>query len=390
MKRILVNDRCLFRGGTGVSMYLRNVLAHWPQDADFRPVGFCADCSKLWRKLIASPPASPGPSLVLRPLKDLGRPGRTPRSPSRWVRRGIQKLYSGSLTREFRRGGYCAYFEPNSLAIPCGGPTVTTLTDLSVYEYPQWHPLDRVAQWKANLGTSVATTNRWIVYSQFVKGRMVELLGVEPARITVAPLAARPLPYPDPAELARLAGAAALPIRYLLHLGTLEPRKNLGVLLNAWATLAPAERENYRLIFAGAPGWGMQEFWRSLVEHPMAGEVLMTGYISDASVALLVAGALAVLVPSRYEGFGLPQLEAMACGTPAICSTAKALQEVVADPTGMIDPDDTAGWAQAIRRAMTDEQWRLDSRRTGLARALEFSWDRTAQAHVEVFADLMK
>ena len=388
MRSILVNDRCLHHGGTGVSVYLRNVLDHWPEDSGLHPVGFCTDRSGFWRRAVASRGAVSGP-MRLGPLSDSEPPARRSRSIPYWVRRWLLGRYNASFAREFRRGRYVACLEPNSLAVPTGGLTVTTMTDLSVMEHPEWHPPDRAAQWRANLERSLQATDHWIVYSEFVKRTMLDRLGIEADRITVIPLAARPLPFPPRDEVPRRLEAAGAPKRYLLHLGTLEPRKNLAVLLDAWARLAPGERQDCRLILAGPRGWGGAEYRARLMGHPAAGEVLATGYVSDAYAALLLAGATAVLVPSFYEGFGLPPLEAMACGTPVVCSTAEALRELVGDAADLVPPDDVDGWASAMSRAIRDESWRADRRRLGLARAASFSWHRTAGAHAELFNRLL-
>ncbi|HAU36189.1 MAG TPA: hypothetical protein DCX07_00545, partial [Phycisphaerales bacterium] len=113
-------------------------------------------------------------------------------------------------------------------------------------------------------------------------------------------------PPPAPARAAQAAREAGLPRRFLLHLGTLEPRKNLVTLLDAWSLLPEDFRREVRLVLAGGVGWGAGVFWSELVNHPAAGEVLVSGYVSDADAAMLLSAALAVIVPSRYEGFGLP------------------------------------------------------------------------------------
>jgi len=305
-----------------------------------------------------------------------------------WVRRIAQKSRVTWFAHRFRRGGYVACFEPNHLAIPCVGPTVTTIHDLSVLEHPEWHPVDRVRQWQRSLAPSVASTTRWIADSDFSARRMTELLAIPSERITVIPLAARPLRYPTAEALAAGRGRMNLPERYLLHLGTIEPRKNLRCLLDAWSRLNADLRRGCRLVLAGGAGWGRPDFWRGLAEHPMAGEVLCTGYISDEQAAWLLAGASGLLQPSWYEGFGLPILEAMACGTGVVCSTAEALVETAGGAADSVDADDVPGWSEAMTRALEDESWRSAMARSGPARAAEFSWATAAAAHAALLADV--
>lgn len=383
MPRFLVNDRCLLSPATGVATYLRNVLAFWPADSALRPAGFWTDLDAL--RPPPAPIAEPRP-LRLEPLRELQPPsGLSGRAPW-WARRIVQKARAASFARRFRRGGYAAYFEPNHLAFPCGGPTVTTIHDLSVLEHPAWHPTDRVRQWEASLAASLAATTRWVAVSNFTARRMEAVMAVPTGRITVIPSAARPLRYPTSRELAAGRRTLNLPDRYLLHLGTIEPRKNLQALLEAWGRLPAEARQRCPLVLAGGVGWGRTEFWRGLKDHPMADEIRCTGYASDEQAAWLLAGAAALLAPSRYEGFGLPILEAMACGTPVICSRAEALVETAGNAAAFVDADDVPGWSEAMLRAVKDARRREALGQAGLRRAAEFSWAKSAAAHEALLA----
>lgn len=381
--RILVDDRCLRRPATGVANYLVNVVKAWPSQSSLRLEG-------LWTG-VRSGPAAPAisdpdyPPLRLVPLSRLRPPAGAIFRPW-WARRVVQLWEARKLARSFRGADFRACFAPNHLAVPCGGPVVTTIHDLSVLEYPQWHPADRVRLWQANLAASMAATTHWIAVSDFTAGRMSDVLGIAHDKITVIPSAARPLTYPSVAQLPSLRAAMRLPDRYLLHLGTIEPRKNLPVLLDAWQALPPEFRRNCRLVLAGGAGWGTGDFWPALANHPVADEVLMSGYVTDAQAAALLTGASALLLPSHYEGFALPILEAMACGTPVVCSTAPALCETAGSAALCVSADDPAAWAEAMRRACEDESWRLHMSDLGKARAAEFSWARTAAAHEAVLA----
>jgi len=184
----------------------------------------------------------------------------------------------------------------------------------------------------------------------------------------------------------RAKATAQLPDRYILHLGALEPRKNLGVLLDAYAALPGQIRTNCRLVLAGPIGWGERSFWAELRDHPVAAQVLATGRVGDEDVGLLLAGATALVAPSRYEGFGLPLLEAMACGTPVLCSTAEAFKEIADNAAEMIHPDDIHGWTSAIRRAVEEPGWLAGMTAAGRRRSEKYSWEVTARMHLQVLA----
>ncbi|HAU36190.1 MAG TPA: hypothetical protein DCX07_00550, partial [Phycisphaerales bacterium] len=190
MKRILINDRCLYRPNAGVAMYLRNVLSHWPADAAVQPAGFMSD--HLGRRPQSAGPPQGATPLQLRPLAKLGRPATLGTRLPHWARRGLQKLYASAYAGAARRG-YAGQFEPNHLAVPADVPTAATIHDLSVLDHGEWHPDDRVQWWRADLERAVAATDRWIAVSQFTRRRMIDALSLPPERIEVIPLAAREL-----------------------------------------------------------------------------------------------------------------------------------------------------------------------------------------------------
>jgi alpha-1,3-rhamnosyl/mannosyltransferase len=382
-RRVLVNDRCLYRGGGGVSVYLRNVLSHWPVDSDIRVEGFCGRLPVGLRRACGLSARAPG-RMRLRPLRELGRPARLARRAPHALRRLLQRGYARLYARAMRRGDFAASFEPNHLATPVDGPVVTTVHDLSVLEHPEWHPPDRVAQWEADLDATLSATTRWIAVSRFTRQRMTELLSISSERIAVTPLAARPLPDPG-----RTASAAGLPDRYLLHVGVLEPRKNVELLLDAWMLLPAELRRRVRLVLAGGPGWGGGAYFQRLMDHPAAGEVLTAGHVGDRDTALLLRHADGLLAPSPYEGFGLPLVEAMAAGLPVVCSTAEAFGEVAGEAARRLDPDDPAAWAEAMVRAVRDDTWRAQLTRAGRQRAQRFGWDVTAQRTAAVIASVL-
>jgi len=195
----------------------------------------------------------------------------------------------------------------------------------------------------------------------------------------------RPMPLPDASELESLTKAAGLPSRHLLHVGTIEPRKNIIQLLDALALLDPELRRNCPLILAGGMGWGNASFFESLRRHEIADSVYTTGRASVEHLGLLLAGATATLQPSHEEGFGLPVLESLAAGRPTICSDIDVFHEVGGGAARYITCDDTAAWAREIETAIqsTDPE---DLQATRRAHAATFTWEASVATHARVFA----
>lgn len=379
---ILINDRCFLRPATGVAVYLRNILDHWPADAALKPRLYLnrqRPARKQERQPLQAPRLVPLTELRPPPLKLRFRPW--------WARKIVDAARRKFFTQRFRRGPFRLYFEPNHLAINCrtaGKHIVTTIHDLSVLERPHWHPADRVRQWQLSLNECIEATDHWITVSEFTASRMRNLLAIDPAKITVIPSAARPMEYPTADEVQVLRDAGALPRQYCLHVGTLEPRKNLPMLLDAYGQLSTADQQACPLVLAGGAGWGDERFWRQLAEHSRAANAYWAGYVTDRQAGLLMAGARVLLSPSNYEGFGLPLLEAFDCGTPVICSDIPAFVQTAGTAAHFVPPDDTAQWTRAISRIIHDKTWYESLARLGKLRAGEFSWAASAKAHAEV------
>jgi glycosyltransferase involved in cell wall biosynthesis len=266
---------------------------------------------------------------------------------------------------------------------------VVSVHDLTVVLFPQWHPAKRVREIQAGLQASVEMADRIIAVSQATKDDIVTHLGVDPTRVAVVPLAVdeafRPLPS---AEVdAALAPFGLVRGTYLLFLGTLEPRKNVGRLLDALVKLDDGVGP---LVLVGADGWGNDELRPRIAELSRRGRVRSLGYVPEPLRAPLLNGARIFVYPSLYEGFGWPPLEAMACGTPVVTSNVSALPEVVGDAAIMTDPLDVDGLAEAIRRLWNDEGLRDTLRVRGLARARRFTWDVTARLTLDVYATAMR
>jgi glycosyltransferase involved in cell wall biosynthesis len=239
----------------------------------------------------------------------------------------------------------------------------------------------RFAAWLQWLVPRLARRVRSILtVSQFSKNRIAEICRVPLDKIHVVHNGVDPRFRPTTAEEIAVARAKFnLPESYVLCVGSLEPRKNLPRLLEAWqkvlsGQLNPNQQVNPKLVLVGTTA----AVFASAKLAASAESVVLTGYVPDEMLPALYSGAAAFVYPSLYEGFGLTVLEAMACGTPVICSSTTSLPEVAGDSALLVDPNDVAAISQAIQNLLTDEPLRNSLRSRGLARAQQFTWDRAA------------
>ncbi|RMH05280.1 MAG: glycosyltransferase family 1 protein [Planctomycetota bacterium] len=218
----------------------------------------------------------------------------------------------------------------------------------------------------------------WICDSAFARDDLVRTCSVPPGRTAVVPLGVD--------ERFRRAGQERdLEGDRFLFLGSVEPKKNLPVLLEALA-LAAERGLRTGLDVAGRAGWGSRDVRRAAERHPVLAErVRFLGFVPDAALPGLVAGALALVLPSRYEGFGMPVLEAMAAGTPVLCSDRGALPEVAGGAARLFDADDAEGLADLLLRIEEDRELRADLRAAGLARSAAFTWEACARGTLEAY-----
>jgi glycosyltransferase involved in cell wall biosynthesis len=267
-------------------------------------------------------------------------------------------------------------------------PTVLTIHDLIFHHLPEHHkPLNRwYLSWTLPLYCRRA--DHVIAVSEATRRDLVTRYALPPAKVTVVPEAADPRFRPQPPEVVTVARARYdLPEDYVLYVGTIEPRKNLTRLLHAWGPLYRAG-EAPPLVIVGKRGWLLGDFDAALAQSPAHEGVHLLGYVRDGDLAALYTGAMAFVFPSLFEGFGLPPLEAMACGTPVACADASSLPEVVGDAALRFDPTDEDAIAAALRRLVNDPDLRQDLRARGLRQAARFSWDRAARETLAIYDSL--
>lgn len=270
---------------------------------------------------------------------------------------------------------------------PC--PVVLTVHDLIGRLFPATFPPAARLYWAHWLPWSIRWADAVIVDSARTRDDVLRLTPAVPERLHVVPAGVSAVyrPPADPAAArSRVARECGIDGPFLLFVGTLEPRKGLDTLVDAFADLA--SRHPHALVVAGQTGWGTGALFDRIRALGLQGRIRFVGYVPDSALADLYGTAAAFVFPSRYEGFGLPPLEAMACGAPVVCSTAASLPEVVGDAAVLVAPDDAAALAGAVEQVLASADLRQDLRSRGLRRAAAFSWDETARRTLAVYEHL--
>ncbi|MCC7355735.1 MAG: glycosyltransferase family 4 protein [Anaerolineae bacterium] len=267
--------------------------------------------------------------------------------------------------------------------------SVFTLHDLAFRFYPETHTA--LNRWFLNvmMPRFLRSADAVIAVSEHTKRDAVRAYEIDEAKVRVIYEGVHPRFRPaDPEAMEAVRRKYGLPDRFILSVGTIEPRKNLDTLLAAYRLLR-GQGTAHKLVVVGKKGWLYEGFFRRLRELGLEGEVIFPGFIPDNDLPAFYSSAELFAFPSLYEGFGLPPLEAMACGAPVVCADSSSLPEVVGDAALLLPPLDVVAWAEAMRRLACDADLRATLRARGPARARRFSWERAARETVEVYRRVM-
>ncbi len=301
--------------------------------------------------------------------------------PARWdteppLRRILwEQVAQPAQLREFDLYHALAFVSPLVLPVP----SIVTVYDLSFLHYPQVLSPARRLYLRLFTALSCRRARRVIAISHSTARDLNDSLGISPAKIDVAAPgydAARYRPLP-PEQVTAFRQQKGLPPRFWLFVGTLEPRKNLPMLLAAYAALPRGER--LPLVIGGGKGWDYAAVFAAVERYNLSDDVTFPGFIPVEDLPLWYNSAEVFVYPSVFEGFGLPVLEAMACGTPVIVSDVSSLPEVAGSAGLRLPPDDFNAWADALRRARGDADWREAARQQGFREAARYTWDDTAR-----------
>lgn len=380
--RIFVNGTPLLAPLTGVGQYIKHLFTAMDKLADAKICMYYGTHYVQGMKLPTAGAAIAAQEGFCFMKRFIPQP--------RAVRRVVERALFAFHTR--RGFGDAIYHEPNFVPLPYKGAKVVTVHDLSIFDHPETHPQDRVNFMQTHMAQAIKETNHMIVVSASSGLALQRWFNVDPARITVTHLAADPRFHPRSTEtlVPVLQTLGLTPGGYLLSVGTLEPRKNLSTLFAAYAGLPDALRKQYPLVVAGMKGWGTEGLMQSAEVLLQRGELHLLGYVPDALIPPLYSGAAAFCYPSRYEGFGLPALEAMASGVPVVTGNTTSLPEVVGDAGLMVDPDDVDGLRACLRQLLEDRAYAASLGGLGLARAQTFSWERCAAETFAVYEKVLR
>ena len=320
-----------------------------------------------------------------------GQPnGRRPESMLGTTLRRTRRLTDMLVKRAtLRRMPGVVYHEPNYLPAAFDGPTVVTVHDLSHIHYAHCHPRARVMALERLLPRALERADAVITVSDYIADEVRDQFGLPAERVHAVHHGVDPAFRPLDADAVRpvLQRHDLAPGGYLLCLATLEPRKNLERLITAFEALPAGLRTRYPLVLAGAGGWRNTEIRSRIDRLEARGELRYLGYVAAEDRAPLYVGAHGFAYPALYEGFGLPPLEAMACGTPVMTSNRSAMPEVAGEAALMVDPEDVEAMTAGLQRLCEDEPLRALLAQAGPARAAGFTWARCASETVAVYRE---
>ena len=360
----LLSDQAGYRSA-GVHHYIYHLLQHLAQ----------ADGGLHYTVFVGKGAHLPDPAIV--PLHSLWP---TDRAPVRVVWEQCMQPWM------LRRIGADLVHGPvfvGPLLAPC--PFIVTIHDLSFIRFPAlFRPAKRLYL-SVLTRVSARRARRLIAVSEHTAAEITRLLGTPPERVDViyhgVDPAFRPLPHDEVEAFRRRQG---LPERFVLFLGTLEPRKNLVRLVESFARIQD-EHAGLGLVLAGGRGWLYGELFARVEALGLSKKVMFPGYVTNDQLPLWYNAATILAYPSLYEGFGLPVLEALACGTPVLSSNASSLPEAAGNAAVMVDPYDVGALAKQLDRLLSERALRLELRERGLAHAKQFTWAQAAQKTTHVY-----
>jgi len=269
--------------------------------------------------------------------------------------------------------------------------SVITIHDLSFLHYAQFLTNESYRYYNCQIQWAVRRADHILADSQATQTDIIASLGVPESRVTVVHLAAHARFKPmSPIESEHIVAQYGLPPGYLLFVGTLEPRKNLPGLLRAYRMIRDTKVTSVPLVIVGGKGWLFSEVYECLDELRLKEHVVFVHEVPDSHLPALYNAASLLVTPSFYEGFGLPALEAMSCGTPVIVANRASLPEIVGEAGVLVDPEDPKDIVEGMTRLLTNEELRERISRAGLNQAARFSWEKTARATLTVYRNVLE
>jgi glycosyltransferase involved in cell wall biosynthesis len=375
--RVGINGVSMLSPLTGIGQYTSNLVREL-QEMHLSPWLFYGSD---WRQVVRAQ-SMPGIGIAKNLFK---RFIPRPYAASRFL---MQRVF----TRGIQQHRIQLYHEPNFMTYRFRGPAVVTVHDLSWVRHPETQPVDRVRQMNRYMPKTMQKAAHILVDSDFIRNEVIEHFGVCEDRVSTTLLGVgkefRPIDEPHCAPILQRYGLQFG--HYILAVATLEPRKNLTTLIAAFSQLPQAMRRNYPLVIVGMRGWGEKLISPSLRQMIACGEVRLTGFVPQKDLPFMYSGARVFVYPSLYEGFGLPPLEAMACGVPVIVSNRASLPEVVGDAGILIEPLDDSEIAEQMRTVIEDEMLHRHLSGVGRQRSHLFTWRKCALETLAVYRRVLE
>lgn len=264
---------------------------------------------------------------------------------------------------------------------------VVSVHDIAYERYPQFFPPSMVAGFRRLVPLTIRRASAVLTLSEFSKRDLVQHYHLSPEKVVVAPCAADPIfrPVRDEARLAAVRAYYETGDRFILCVGNLQPRKNLKRLIEAYVRLRRAGATQHRLVLVGKKAWLYDDTFVAARESGFGEDLIFTDYVPDNDLVALYNAAELFVYPSIFEGFGLPPLEAMACGTPVVTSNTSSFPEVIGDAALAVDPLDAEALASAMAAVLSDADLSARLSAQGLQRAALFSWEETARIILNVY-----
>lgn len=297
-----------------------------------------------------------------------------------------------ALPLHIRRWKIDVFHSPLHVApILLSSRSVVTIHDMTLFSLPAQHIRTKRLYFSKLMPFIARKADKIIADSECSKRDIMRILKIPETKIKVIYLGVDGVfrPIKDPRRLVHIRRKYQIVSNFILYAGVLEPRKNLGRLIKAFHKLRQEKKLECQLVIAGKKGWSYSKVFQLVEDLELGRDVIFTGYVSDDDLVLLYNAAELFVYPSLYEGFGLPPLEAMACGTPVIASNVSSLPEVVSDAGLLVNPYDERGIGNAIYEALTNEGLRKEMGEKGLRRARLFLWEKTARETLQVYQEVL-
>jgi glycosyltransferase involved in cell wall biosynthesis len=276
------------------------------------------------------------------------------------------------------------------LFLPSNIPYVVTVHDLAIFREPETYELSRAIYWRKLFKHAIRSSACIVAISQTTKNDLIELMNIPPEKIRVIYDGVSPSfrLIDDQVHLARVASKYSLPNQFLLFVGLFGPRKNIAGILQAYAILKKKHHASHHLVMVGERGWRYRTDLELVQRLGLENDVVFPGFVEDEDLPAVYNLADVFIFPSLYEGFGLPVLEAMACGTPVVTSNLSALPEVVGTSGVLVDPRDPEEIALGVHRLLSNSKLASSLVKAGLERSSHFTWENAAEQLMAVFQEL--